>query len=103
MIVARMSHLVFPPGDTSVEEGFVGSGAAAEGSVELLDTAGNAVAVVASGNSGRTEVSTMGFGLSFEASTCSSAFCAITGERLRASVTIQAMTAYSLGRGDFMR
>jgi hypothetical protein len=102
MIAARIIHLLFPPGDTSVEDGFVGLGAEAEGSVESLDTAGNAAGVVASGNSGRTEVSTMGFSLSFEVCTCSWAFCAITGERLRASVTIHAITAYSLGLPDFM-
>ena len=101
MIAARISHLLFPPGDTSVDDGFVGLGAEAEGSVESLDTAGNAAAVVASGNSGRTEVSTMGFSL-VEVSTCSCAFCAITGERLRANVTIHAITAHSLGLRNFM-
>ncbi len=101
MIVARIIHLVFPPGATSVEEGFVELGAPAAGSVESLDTAGYAAAVVASGNSG-AEVSTMGFELSFEVSTCSCAFCAITGERLRANVTVHVMTTYSFGLRNFM-
>jgi hypothetical protein len=40
--------------------------------------------------------------VSFAVSAVCSAFCAITGDRLRANVMIHATTEYKLGRRDFI-
>jgi hypothetical protein len=105
-IAARIVHLLFPPGSTS-GPGFVGVGAAV--GMEFLGTLGNVGAVAASGNSGRTVVSTMGSVLSFAdaavSSSCgaipadpgSAAVCAITGARLRAIVIVHDITADNFG------
>ena len=105
-IAARIVHLLFPPGSTS-GPGFGVFGAVV--GMEFLDTLGNVGAVAASGNSGRTVVSTMGSVLSFAdavvSSSCgaipadpgSAAVCAITGARLRAIVIVHDITADNRG------